>query len=444
MKPNLKKLSLVLSFITTALRLSAQDNQLSNSVVNANKQLKEIQNNKKINADSTFKLLSHWKKYPVIDAGKDYVFYYTDSVFGKVPFRVFVPPNYNNIRKSACILLLHGAVGQFTFADIDSLKKFNDDILFNTISKQRYIVIRPIGDERNKKFTWVVNKFGNVNPTFKTLTAILTSVKTMVNIDDNKVFAVGHSDGSDGSIGLGVYAPDQLAGIMAYNSMLTNIFASDFYIRNIINTPLYLVHSDLDDLRPIQQTRVIVDSLKKIDKQITYKEYIGYQHYDKHLDQELPLVPQFVNSINRNIFKDSVYWELKRADVYNACSWLKVTGVNTELRVALWHTFFNVKAYNKLNRTWIHDYYYNEPSAAIKATFLNNTFDIKTSGITSVEVLISPQMVNPAKPVIININGMRAFTGVINADKNFMINQFKNSFDREAIWVNSIKLKVER
>lgn len=446
MKPNLKKLLPILLFITSSINLSAQENQLSTSITNANKRIDEIQADKKIDADSTFKLLSHWHNYPAIQAGKDYVFYYTDSLFGKVPFRVFVPANYNNARKFACILLLHGAVGQYSFADIDSLKKFNDDILFNTISKQRYIIIRPIGDERNKKFTWVVNNFGRdaANPTFKTLTAILFSVKTMLNIDDNKVFAVGHSDGSDGSVGLGVYAPNQFAGIIGYNSMLNVILASDYYIRNIVNTPLYLVHSDLDDLRPIQETRTIVDSLKKIDRQITYKEYVGYQHYDKHLDQELPLIPQFISSVSRKTFKDSIYWELKRGDIYNTCSWLKVVGVNTAQPAAPWHTMFNVKVYNKHTGGWYPGQLYSTAqSAAIKGTFANNIFNIQTSGITSIEVLINPLQVDLKKQVTININGKQAFAGMVKADKDFMINSFKNSFDREAILVNSVKLKVE-
>jgi predicted esterase len=335
MKPNLNKILLVLLFITTAISLSAQENPLSTSVNNVNKWLNEIQADKKIDADSTLKLLSNWHNYPDLKGGEDYVFYYADSVFGEVPFRVFVPDNYNSWRKSACILLLHSAVGQYSFADIDSLKKFNDDILFNTISKQGYIIIRPVGEDA-KKFSWVINNFGdgNYNPTYKTLTAMVASAKTILNIDDNKVFAVGHSDGSDGCVGLGVYAPDQFAGIIGYNSMLDNIFADDFNLRNLMNTPLYLVHSNLDDLRPIQQTRMMVDSLKKTDRQITYKEYAGYQHYDKHLDQELPLVPKFVNSVNRKTFKDSVYWETRRGDIYNICSWLSVTSVNTQLPVA--------------------------------------------------------------------------------------------------------------
>lgn len=433
-------------FFIHSSTLSAQKNALEKAASNANKMISQIQANSKINADSTFKLLSNWHTYPLIKGNRDYVFYYTDSLFGRVPFRVFVPATYNSNRKSACILLLHGAVGRMSFADIDSLTKFNDDILFNTISKQGYIIIRPVGDERGKKFSWVVNTFGReaANPVYQTLTAMVTSVKTMLNIDDNKVFAVGHSDGSDGSIGLAVYAPNQYAGIIAYNSMLSNIMANDFYIRNVKNTPLYLVHSELDDLRPVQQTRLIVDSLKKIDKQITYKEYAGYQHYDKHLDKELPLIPHFTDNVSRKIFKDTIYWELKRAHIYNVCGWLQVNEIDTQLPIARWLTPFNFKVYNKKTGGWYpFQLYQIDKRAAAKGTFFNNTFNLETSGVTEAEIMISPLMVNMEQPIIININGKQVFSGKVQADKSFILQNFKNNFDRDAIWVSSIKVKIE-
>ena len=52
-------------------------------------------------------------------------------------------------------------------------------------------------------------------------------------------------------------------------------------------------------------------------------------------------------------------------------------------------------------------------------------------------------MVNLEQPVVVNINGKQVFRGKIQADKNFMLRNFKASFDRDAIWVNSVKLKVE-
>ena len=122
MKLNLNHLILFILFFTFSSTLSAQESALEKAASNADKRISQIRVNNEIDADSTFKQFSNWHDYPDIKGGKDYLFYYTDSLFGKVPFRVFVPVSYNSTRKSTCILLLHGAVVQSSFADSDSIQ----------------------------------------------------------------------------------------------------------------------------------------------------------------------------------------------------------------------------------------------------------------------------------------------------------------------------------
>jgi predicted esterase len=446
MKPTLQIITISL-FAILSLKLQAQ--QIS-PTLNVKSESGDIINliagDKNINADSTFRLLSNFSGYPEITlTGKDYLYYYTDSIYGKLPLRVFIPATYKPGQPNTCVLLLHGAVGGVKLSDIDTASKF-DDLLFALLKKRDYIIIRPVADP-SIKFDWVVNRFkGSANPTFKTLSDILLSLKKILNIDDNKVFAFGHSDGSDGAVGLAVFKPNQFAGVIAYNSMLTNIFAKDFYIRNIINTPLYDVHSDLDDLRPIQQNRVVINELTRLDPDIIYKEYIGYQHYDKHLDKDIPYTQQYINSVSRNQFKSAIYWETDSAKNYNACDWLTITGIDSKLPAAPWHKDLQVESYNKRIQKFMpgENYYAGlNASAAVKAKFHNNMFDIQTSGISGIELLISPVMVNLEQPVTVNINGKQAFIGKVIADKAFMINDFKSNFDRDAIWVTSLKLKVD-
>jgi hypothetical protein len=243
---------------------------------------------------------------------------------------------------------------------------------------------------------------------------------------------------------LGVYSPNMFASIIAYNSMLNNLFARDFFIRNIQNRPLYIVHSDLDDLRPIQQTRVMIDSLLKFDSIILYKEYIGYQHFDKHLEKDLPYACVFIKNISRNTFRSHIYWETEQDSPYNTIDWIKVDTLNISLPSATWHNSLNFKSYDKRNKQWMDFPYYNRlnKSAAVKVTYNNNTFNVETSGVEQIELLISPVMVNLEEPVVVILNRKQEFKGKVKMDKGFIIDGFKKTFDREAIWVNSIKVKV--
>jgi hypothetical protein len=266
-----------------------------------------------------------------------------------------------------------------------------------------------------------------------------------LNVNDNKVFSFGHSDGSDGTFALDVYKPSSFAGFVCYNSMLSNIFANNIYLKNAINRPLYLVHSNLDDIRPIEQTRLIVNLLDSIQTPLTYKEYIGYQHYDKHLQKDLPYSLLFINTNSRNPFSKKIYWE---TDDYsnNSCDWIKITKFDTALSNSNWHIPLNTVSYDKRTKSYSsnpYPYYRNNKSASVSANCINNTIRVQTSRVNEIELLISPIMLHLENPIHVFINGKSVFNAKIAADKSFTMDSFTSNLDRTALWVASLKLKVE-
>jgi hypothetical protein len=449
MKLNLSKLIL---FVFTAFNsLVAQAQLLKLSPANADKLLSQLQSNAAISADGLLKTIHNWQAYPAVDkTGMDYKYVYTDTLFGKVPLRVFIPASYQSSIKTPCVLLLHGAVSRSKFNDIDSLAQFNDDVLFAELKKHRYIIVRPVAD-RDLHFDWgkkaISGKGRNTpNCTFSTLNSIMVSLKKVLNIDDSRVFAMGHSDGSDGAIGFGVYSPDMFAGILAYNSMMNQLFVTDFYIKNIVNRPIYVVHSDLDNLRPMVLTRNIVNQLKAIgDQKITYKEYIGYAHQDKHLDIDLPFAVKYMDSVKRNPFQARVYWETSSDTIFNRCDWLRITQAAFNKETGGWYKQFNIKEYDKINKRDIGRNYYDldEKRMAVQASYAKNTFNLQTSRVKEVEVLISSAMVDMAKPVVINVDGRQVFKGIVKPDRAFILQNFKSDFDRDVNWVTSVKVKID-
>jgi predicted esterase len=421
------------------------------------KEIERIKGDAKITADSAFSLLADYNQYPEVKSINRYhLFIYKDSTFGMVPLNIFVPKNYKRDVPSPAVLLLHGAVVLSSFKDAYKDTTSDEDFFYDYFAKRNYIIIRPFADSRGpntdgtKLFDWVINFFNGrgsrnrTNPTFQTLTSIICRLKQSLNIDDNKVFVFGHSDGADGAFALQVYKPSSFAGFMVYNSMLVNIFAHDIYLRNTLNRPLYLVHSDLDDLRPIQQTRPIVDILDSLKSPTLYKEYIGFKHFDKHLQLDMPLSYAWTHQISRNPFQKSITWELSDTS-NNNCDWLRVVRFDTTASGAAWHTKLNTSLYNKRDKVFMdtHLYYDLNKSAAISAYYNNNTFEICSSRITEIELLISPVMVNILEPVVVNVNGKEVYREKVTANKSFLLKNFEVSFDRKALWVTSIKLNTD-
>lgn len=420
----------------------SQPNMINSRNEALREMLEKVDENPLINGDSTFKILTAWNEYPSIETNKEYLYVYNDALFGSVPFKIFIPKEYKNAVPATLILLLHGAVGQSHFEDAYRESKKGEDIFFDYLSEKNCIILRPFADP-SKKFNWVVNKYQDkANPTFMTLTATINRLKEFLNIDDNKVFAYGHSDGADGAFALDVYSPSLFAGFVCYNSMFTNIFANDIYLHNAVNRKLYIVHSDLDDLRPIQQTRLIVHVLDSIRVPLKYKEYAGFQHYDKHLEKDLPYSNTFITTTERQSFSKKIYWQISNK-INASCDWVSIRSCDTEQNKADWQSDLNVLTYDKNKGVYINYWYYrNNPSAAVDASYSNNVFHIAASRVTEVEIRLSPFMQDITKPIEVIMNGKNIYKSYPTYDKNYLLNQFYTSFDRKTLWMNSINVNL--
>lgn len=443
----MKRLLFILPlFLSYTISFGQSNNTLPITNALIEKEIKAIQTDQKISADSAYSILSNWNKYPTIkEVKKWYLFLYKDPIFGTVPLKIYIPENYKSNIASPAILILHGAVGGSTFNDAYKNTIADEEIYYKYFAEKNFVVIRPFAD-RDKNFNWVANRFNSKNspnPTFQTLTNCIMQLKKTINIDDNRLFALGHSDGSDGAFALELYAPSLFAGFIGYNSMLTTIFSHDMYLRNTLNRSLYLVHSSLDDLRPIEQTRLIVKKLDSLQSPILYKEYLGYQHFDKHLDIDLPYGYEWISGISRNPFQKNITWEMSES-MYKTCDWINILKFDTTLKKSEWLTELNTKSYDKRNKIYANVNYYDlNKSVAIKASFNNNTFFISTSGIKEFEVFISPVMVNLQNPVIIKVNDKEVFNKKVTANKMFLLNNFSLTSDKKAVWIASVKIKSD-
>ncbi len=413
--------------------------------------IRQLETDDKITAQMALNQIHQFNKYEKInETGKEYILTIEDKVFGKVPFRLFIPKGYNPAVKNPMALLLHGAVGESNFQRAYDTRTKIHDIFFDALAKQNYIIIRPFADP-SKKFDWAINRFEDFgesgsasknNETYRTLVEMVNYCKSFLNVNDQKVFSYGHSDGADGTFLLQLGYPTPFAGFVCYNSMLTNIFAKNVYLNNAVNRPLFLVHSDRDDLRPIEQIRVIRKTLTESGSPVSYKEYLGYQHYDKHLDKDIPNSISFLNTTTRNAFKKTIRWETGNY-MNTTCDWIAIRKFDTKKPGAPFHKPIAMQSYNKKSKKWdTIPYYNNEESSMIKAELKGNTFYVETSRVNEFDIFISPAMVNTDENIKVVLNNKVVFDKKIPYNKAFMVKNFKTNTDRELVWVNYISLKV--
>jgi hypothetical protein len=225
--------------------------------------------------------------------------------------------------------------------------------------------------------------------------------------------------------------------------MLNNIFDATIFLRNMQNRPFYIVHSTLDDLRPVEQARVIIDSIKQFDKNIIYKEFYGYKHFDKHLQIDMPSSDTFMHNTVRNPFAKEVYWESNNARE-NGFDWITVDSFDLNMPKAPWQNYINVKAYDKINKRWFGFPYFQESEGyAIKGTYDANIFAIQCARVKQFTLLISDKMVDISRPVEIYVNGVLNYKQKIGIDKRWLSAIFEKNHDRQALWLNKVEITVD-
>ncbi len=261
---------------------------------------------------------------------------FIDSIAGRDgvvrTYVVYLPSTYDPARAIPLLVCLHGGVSRTNLPD-DSLGYANRNPYLAVAEEQGWAVIFPMGQAGA---TWW-DKVGIEN-----VLAQVRTMKTRYNIDDDRVWMTGFSDGASGSFGFAMLRPTTFAAFVPLNGHMgvANI-AGDLptFPRNLRNSPLYVINTDLDGLYPADKMRTTIEMANEIGAGIHYREYHGIGHDFDYADAELPRIGQFLSRHPRDPFPAAIEWESADGD-FGRCHWLQIGAVLSEAP-APWHTRIN-------------------------------------------------------------------------------------------------------
>jgi hypothetical protein len=131
------------------------------------------------------------------------------------PYHVYAPPEYDPGKKYPLVVFLHGAVSRAngpSTQEMESLRKdFEKEV-------PGFLIILPTGA---KGAAWW-DKVGTSN-----ILAQVVHVKRRYNVDENRVFLWGFSDGGSGAYWMAMSRPTAWAGFISYSA---NVAAADVAI----------------------------------------------------------------------------------------------------------------------------------------------------------------------------------------------------------------------
>lgn len=361
-------------------------------------------------------------------------------------YYVHLPADYTPDQKYPVLFFLHGAVRYSEFTDFQSEYMLGSWNRFYTryADKNHVILVLP---QANKQYNWMTPEDG-----FYMIPAILKDMKTTLNIDDNKVFISGHSNGATGSFSYWMKQSTPFAGFFGFNTQ-PKVYTGGTFLKNGLNRFFTNFSTDQDYYFPPQAN----DSLQVLatSLHLNYEDhrYNGFPHSFPEFDASeaaYKIVFQQINTHQRNPFPEEIFWETDHVK-YGQMDWVDITELDTLSQRADWHqtpnfTIHKWLEYNDKKKLIAKDvnrpaFHFPRKSGAIEAKFDNNIFSIKTSCVKAFRLYISPKMINMKKPVSVYVNGNKVFHSKVKYNDDFMMSSFEQQKDRTQIWVNYIEIR---
>ena len=133
----------------------------------------------------------------------------------------------------------------------------------------------------------------------KDVMTVLDMIRKEFNVDDKRIYIMGHSMGGAGAIYLGVKHPSIWAGIgaIAPAHAPAGIFPQNYSLAPARDIPMIFVQGDKDPLIPVAGVRQWIDQMKELGITHQYIERAGGDHGSVLAD--VPLMIEFFSQHSR-------------------------------------------------------------------------------------------------------------------------------------------------
>lgn len=327
---------------------------------------------------------------------------YRDEVDNTPQFcRVYLPLNYDPVKKWPLVVNLHGYYG----ANPVYVKWWSIDMRhMNLVDKFPVIDIEPHG-RGNTGYTGIGEK---------DVLRCIELAKEKFNVDEDRIYLKGESMGGGGTWYVGTRHPDIFAALAPvyggwdYHVDMTNEKIAKLSEREIFNyeknssfaqadalltTPVLVTHGDIDESVDVNFSRYAVKMLQRWGYDIRYHEYPGYAH------EGIPYIDEVVS------------WFLQHKK--------KNTPEKVRARSA---------ALGSAKSHWVKILQRENPFAFIEAeaeVLINNTIRLASENALAVELSPPAELINPDEKVTVvwNVNDIREVRlkddKIILFDKNY-------------------------
>ena len=193
-----------------------------------------------------------------------------------MPYRVYVPKNYSSSKAVPLVIALHG-LGANEDSFFDSYTQLPPKLA----EQHGFLMAAPLGFRRDGFYG--SGLMGGADAASrrrseyseKDVLEVLRLMKAAYNVDDSRIYLIGHSMGAIGTWALGAKYPQTWAALVSFSGTGSPSLAD-----SMKGIPQFVVHGDADNTVNVSGSRNMVAALKKLNANVTYVEVPGGSHTD--------------------------------------------------------------------------------------------------------------------------------------------------------------------
>ena len=317
-------------------------------------------------------------------------------------YMVDVPDEYDPKKKMDLHVYLHGGV-KYSSTRISKEK-------MRRLKKQRVdgaISVYPSASTGAK--WWYENQSRNV-------VEIIKIIKESYNVNENRIFLHGLSDGGGGVYYFASHLPTPFAGFIALIGSphvlrpKHNVFGKTFPA-NFVNKPIFAVNAQEDEFFPYRSVERLFESLNKAGGDITFHEVRGDHFGTPWLVKKKKEYESFVAKYTRNPYPDILYWQIDEGGEFNRIHWLILNGTNG-----------------------------GDAESAVAAHKKGNAVHLSSKNVSAVTLLISSDHFDLSKNIQVWLNQVLVIDQKVSPDISVLDKWFKLDQDRSMLFAGEIYL----
>lgn len=262
--------------------------------------------------------------------------------------------------------------------------------------------------------------------------ATLRAVRARYRVDPDRIFLTGMSNGGIGTYLVGAHHAPLFAGLAPMASGLDTVLLP--FLKNLRNTPVYLIHGRKDQVMPVELSRTIAQELARLGYPHVYREHdrvhpMAGGHFFPR--EELPELIGWIGAQRRDPFPKKLT-VVRDASHLMPFAWLRIDA--TDHIAALSDNLIDSRDEAVRDRLY----------ATLDAEIVGpNRIEVRSQRVRRYSLFLNEHLADLTKPVTVVTDGRVSYQGPVTGSVEALLREARHRQDRRMLFPVSLTISVQ-